>query len=146
MSGTSCKVQVARRYAASAEQVFDAWIDARHAGLWLFATTAGQMVRVEIDARIGGQFMFIDRRAGEEVQHCGEYLELDRPHRLKFTFAVPKYSAIYTRVAIDISRAGTGCELTLMHEGVLPEYEAQTQKGWETILASLSLVLTRPAA
>ena len=140
-SGTSSKVCVVHRFNAGAERVFDAWLDPKKAGDWLFATANGQMVRVEIDARVGGRFMFVERRNGEDVEHTGEYLELDRPKRLVFKFAVPKYLSIYTGVAIDILPMGAGCELTLAHEGVLPEYEAQTQSGWKTILDSLAAAL-----
>jgi uncharacterized protein YndB with AHSA1/START domain len=140
-SETSSKVCVVQRFDASAERVFDAWLDPKKAGDWLFATANGQMVRVEIDARIGGRFMFVDRRNGEEVEHTGEYLELDRPKRLVFRFAVPKYLSVYTHVALDIVPVGAGCELTLVHEGVLPEYEAQTQSGWKAILDSLAAAL-----
>ena len=130
-------VRAVRHFSASAERVYDAWLDPQKAGRWLFATASGQMVRVEIDARVGGRFVFVERRNGADVEHTGEYLELDRPQRLVFRFAVPKYSSVYTRVAIDIVPAGTGCELTLVHEGVLPEYGAQTQSGWKTILDAL---------
>jgi uncharacterized protein YndB with AHSA1/START domain len=140
-SGTPSKVCVVHRFDASAERVFDAWLDPKKAGDWLFATSNGQMTRVEIDARVGGRFIFVDRRNGEDVEHTGEYLELDRPKRLVFKFAVPKYLSIYTGVAIDILPMGAGCELTLAHEGVLPEYEAQTQSGWQNILDSLAATL-----
>ena len=59
------------------------------------------MVRVDIDARVGGSFN-ITRRDGEDVEHVGTYLEIDRPRRLVFTFGVPKFSAQVTRVRIDL--------------------------------------------
>jgi uncharacterized protein YndB with AHSA1/START domain len=135
---TSATVHVARHFEFSAERVFDAWLDPKKAGRWLFSTPTGQMVRVEIDARVGGGFVFIDRRNGEDIEHKGEYLELDRPKRLVFKFVVPKYSPLYSRVTIDIVPAGAGCSLTLVHESVLPEYKAQTQSGWTGILEGLA--------
>jgi uncharacterized protein YndB with AHSA1/START domain len=130
-------IRVSHRFTASAERVFDAWLDPANAGKWLFATPTGQMVRVEIDARVGGSFLFVDRREGVDVEHVGEYLELDRPRRLVFTFAVPLYSKEITRVSVDIVPLGAGCELTLTHEGVLPEWASRTQEGWTGILARL---------
>jgi uncharacterized protein YndB with AHSA1/START domain len=135
---TSATVQVVRYFEFSAERVFDAWLDPKTAGRWLFSASTGRMVRVEIDARVGGGFLFVDRRNGEDVEHKGEYLELDRPKRLVFKFVVPKYSPIYSRVAIDILPAGGGCNLTLVHEGVLPEYKESTQSGWTMILEGLA--------
>jgi uncharacterized protein YndB with AHSA1/START domain len=122
------------------ERVFDAWLDPADAGKWLFATDTGEMVRVEIDARVGGRFVFV-RRDGEDVEHTGEYLEIDRPRRLVFTFSVPKYSAVVTRVSIDIAPSGAGCELTLTHENVLPEWLEPTRSGWTGILGHLAKCL-----
>lgn len=137
-TGQVVTVRVSRRFEASAERVFDAWLDPKRAGRWLFATPTGTMVRSEIDARVGGAFCFVDRRDGEDVEHVGKYLEIDRPRRLVFTFAVPKFSSVETRVSIDIVSQGTGCELTLVHEGVLPEYASGTQAGWTGILDRLA--------
>jgi uncharacterized protein YndB with AHSA1/START domain len=134
-------VRVTHRFSASAERVFDAWLDPGKACKFLFATPTGQMVRTEIDARVGGAFRIVDRRNGEDVEHTGEYLEIDRPRRLVFTFAVPKYSPVITKVIIDILPQGTGCELTLTHEGVLPEWAKSTESGWTGILAALGAIL-----
>jgi len=102
-------VRVTRRFSASPERVFDAWLDAEKAGRWMFATASGEMVRAEIDARVGGSFCFVDRRDGQDVKHTGEYLEIDRPRHLVFTFSVD--SSDSARVMIDIVPVGTGCEL-----------------------------------
>jgi uncharacterized protein YndB with AHSA1/START domain len=134
-------VQVTRHFEASPERVFDAWLDPQKAGQWLFATPSGQMVRVEIDARAGGSFIFVDRRDGEDVEHIGEYIEMDRPRRLVFTFKVPKFSQQSTRVSIDIVPEGTGCHLTLTHEDVLPDYASRTQEGWTGILDKLAAAI-----
>lgn len=131
-------LRVTHHFNASAERVFDAWLNPVTAGKWLFTTPTGQMTRVEIDAHVGGRFLFVDRRNGEDIEHVGEYLEIDRPSRLVFTFAVPKFSSQSTRVSIDIVSAGGGCELTLTHEGVLPEWASRTQKGWGLILDALA--------
>jgi uncharacterized protein YndB with AHSA1/START domain len=137
-------VTVTRRFDAPAEAVFDAWLDPGKAGGFLFATPTGEMVRVEIDPRVGGRFVFVDRRPDTgEVLHEGEYLEIDRPRRLVFTFLVPQYSKDVTTVKLDIRPVGAGCELTLTHEGVRPDYEAQTQQGWGMILDGLAKVVAR---
>ncbi len=131
-------VRVTRRFDASPERVFDAWLDPRKARKFLFATPSGEMVRAEIDPRVGGSFLFVDRRDGVDVDHIGEYLEIDRPRRLAFTFSVPLYSAEITRVFIEIVPVDGGCELTLTHEGVLPDWESRTRAGWGSILDQLN--------
>ena len=88
-------VEISRRFDFPMERVFDARLDPVRAGKFLFATPTGTMVRAEIDARVGGAFNFTDRRDGEDVEHVGTYLEIDRPRRLVFTFGVPKYSSLF---------------------------------------------------
>lgn len=134
-------VTVERDFPASAERVFDAWFDVDKARRFLFATQAGEMVRVEIDARVGGRFVCVDRRGGEDVEHVGEYLEIGRPRRLVFLFSVPKYDSDGTRVSIDIEPAGAGCKLTLRHAGVWPDYRERTAAGWRMILDGLAKIL-----
>jgi uncharacterized protein YndB with AHSA1/START domain len=46
-------VTVSRRFKASPERVFDAWLDPAMARLFLFATPTGQVVRADIDAMRG---------------------------------------------------------------------------------------------
>jgi uncharacterized protein YndB with AHSA1/START domain len=129
---------VTRRFDADAGRVFDAWLDPATAGRWLFSADGGEMVKVAIDARAGGHFLFIDRRDGEDVEHVGEYLEIDRPHVLAFTFAVPKYSSLSTQVRIELEQDAGACMLTLTHAGVLPEWSDRTREGWAMILDHLA--------
>jgi uncharacterized protein YndB with AHSA1/START domain len=134
-------VKVSRRFKASPERVFDAWLDPAKARRFLFATPTGEILRAEIDARVGGRFLIVDRRDGEDVAHEGEYLEIDRPRRLRFTFGVPKSTKDYSRVSIEIVPVDGGCELTLIHEGVLAEYADKTLQGWGMIFDGLTALL-----
>ncbi len=136
-------LRVTRRFAASAERVFDAFLDPEKARRFLFATPTGQMVRVEIDARVGGSFYIVERRDGEDAEHYGEYLEMDRPRRLVFSFSVQKGARDGDRISIDIVPLESGCELTLTHE-MSPdwaEWADRTRQGWTNIVDGLAAVL-----
>ncbi len=143
-AGRPVVVRVARGFAASAEQVFDAWLDPAVAGKWLFATPDGVRTRVAIDARVGGRFAIVEQRGDLEAYHGGVYVELERPRRLVFTFAVDEALTDPGRVAVDVTSLDEQeCELTLTHE-MAPEHVAQrdrTAQGWRTLLASLSRAL-----
>jgi uncharacterized protein YndB with AHSA1/START domain len=139
----AAQVRVSRRFAGSPERVFDAWLDPATARKFLFATPTGQLVRADIDPRVGGKFVFVDRRDGEDVEHTGEYVEIDRPRRLVFQFAVPKYSPVVTRVTVEIIPAASGVDLRLTHDGVLPEYEEKTREGWTRILEGLAAAVEK---
>ena len=133
-------VLVTRLFRASAERVFDAWLDSRTAGEWLFASPTGQIVCVEIDGRVGGWFYIVDRRDGEDVEHIGEYFEVDRPRRLAFALSVEKYGQSFDRVIIEIVPLASGCMLTLMHHmktGMAGE-AANIEAGWSRVLDRLA--------
>lgn len=133
---------VRRAFSADAGTVFDAWLDPQVARRFLFATPDGEMVRAEVDARVGGRFTFVDRRPDMgDVEHVGEYLAIDRPRRLVFTFAVPQFDPAYTTVTVEIVPLPSGCELVLTHDGVLEEWAERTQEGWGKILDALGDVV-----
>ncbi len=135
-------MEAKRHIKATAEQVYDAWLEPKTAGKWLFATPNGEMVRVEIDPVVGGKFVFVDRRNGENVEHVGEYLLLERPHKIAFNVTVPKYSSTQTRVEVDIEPLpGGGCDVTLLHDGVFQDFARRTIQGWTQILADLEATL-----
>lgn len=134
-------VKVTRRFKATPERVFDAWLDPVKAQRFLFSTPGGEIVRAEIDPRVGGGFLIVDRRDGDDVEHRGHYLELVRPRLLVFDFSVPKYSKESSRVSIEIRSVDGGSELTLTHEGVLPEFEKPSHDGWNSIFDALVNVL-----
>ncbi|MBX3729187.1 MAG: SRPBCC domain-containing protein [Candidatus Sumerlaeia bacterium] len=136
------RLVVTRHFAASCEAVFDAWLDPDAAGRWLFAKPDGTMKRVEIDARVGGRFLFADQRGETLVEHQGEYLEIDRPRRLVFSFAVDATEPA-TRVTIELEETNAGCRLTLSH-AIAPEwadFTEQARKGWTMILDGLAAAI-----
>jgi len=140
--------RVIRHFRVSPERVFDAWLDSRTAGKWLFATASGQIVCAEIDGRVGGWFYIVDRRNGEDVEHIGEYCEVDRPYRLMFKLSVEKYAQNFDRVTIEITPLPGGCELTLTHD-IEPSAVADVSRieaGWSHVLDRLGTTIgERPA-
>ena len=134
------RVRVERDFPASPERLFDSWLDAERVGTWLFATPDGEMVRVEIDARVGGRYEIVERRGGEDVLHTGTYEEIERPRRLAFTLQVPRYSPDSERVEIDLAAVDGGSELRLtqgVSEGAAASPE-QIERGWGKVLDALA--------
>lgn len=143
MTDQRLTVRVTRRFEAAPERVFDAWLDVEQARQFLFATATGSMVRAEIDARVGGSFNFTERRGGVDDDHFGQYLEIDRPRRLVFTFHTQRDTTDLSCVTIEIVPLASGCELTLTHamDAKWAEYKDRTQAGWTMILDGFGKVL-----
>ena len=134
-------VTAEHRFNLPAEHVYDAWLDAKTVGRWLFATPTGKMKEVTLEPVPGGHFRIVDERDGLPIAHDGQYLELKRPRRIAFLFAVKQFSPQETKVTLDFAPAGSGTQLSLTHEGVLPEWAEKTAEGWRKILESLDAVL-----
>lgn len=133
-------VRVSRRFHAPPEQVFDAWLDPKRAKSWLFATPDGELVRCDIDPKVGGWYIITERRNGEDVEHAGQYLQIDRPRRLVFTFGLPGVSGDVDRVSIDIHPVHGGCEVDLTDE-LSPgkaAFTARAEQGWGNVLKGLA--------
>ena len=136
-------VTVMQRFEASAEEVFDAWLDPEQVREWMAISGSMQnLSRVTIDPRLGGAFAFVDVREGEKVEHVGNYLEIERPHRLTFTWRV-KPEEESSAVSIDIAAQGSGCEVTLKHE-LAPEWAEHADRceaAWAKMLGGIAQML-----
>jgi uncharacterized protein YndB with AHSA1/START domain len=136
-------IQVTHRFAASPERVFDAWLQPDKVKAWLGAPAnrmtgvPDEILGVTVDPRVGGRFSFRVRRQGQVLDHVGEYLEIDRPRRLVFTWGVAGYDGSST-VAMDFVPDGTGTVVTLACSGVAPAYRERTEMGWTTILGAIA--------
>lgn len=118
MSSEPVRAVVTRQFNAPAGRVFDAWLDPAWIGRWMFGPNVReeQIVRLGCEPRVGGKFSFVVNRGGVEIDHIGEYLEIDRPHCLVFTWATRDSLPNASRVVVEISPLGDDtCELTLTH-------------------------------
>ncbi|PWB95474.1 SRPBCC family protein [Methylosinus sporium] len=130
---------ITRRFAAPPALLFDAWLDPKAVGRWLFRTPTGQSAHVEIDARVGGGFAIHEQRGEILATHFGEYVEIERPSRLVFTLGLQRECSS-TRIAIDIRPDGVGSLLTLTHH-MTTEAAAKSfaiRAGWAGILEGLA--------
>jgi uncharacterized protein YndB with AHSA1/START domain len=138
-------VRVSQQFSVKPSEVYRAFLNPRMARQFLFATEAGTIVRAEINARIGGEFTFVDRRDGVDVLHTGHYVELDPGRCISFDFKVPVYSDASATVTLEFLPVWQGCNVMLTCEGVLPAWGEATRDGWSSILRKAAAVLTEEA-
>ncbi|QFY59684.1 SRPBCC domain-containing protein [Rhizobium grahamii] len=132
-------LNVEHTYAASPCAVYDAWLNPERAKRFMFATDSGRVIRADIDARVGGHFLVIDRRPTGDAVHYGVFLELRRPRRMVFCFSVAEHDHNADRIQIDIEPLGEGTRLTLSHEMCAEwgHFEEETRQGWAHVLEGL---------
>lgn len=136
--------RVTRRFNATPERVFDAWLDPSKINGFLFGPNLRdeEVVDIAVDARVGGAFSFVVRRQGQQIDHIGEYLEITRPRRLAFTWGVAQDES-RSQVLIEIRPFEQGCELTLTHEldPAWADYTDRAAESWAKMLDALVKLL-----
>ena len=76
------EILITREFDAPAHLVFEAWTTPDLVKRW-WAGDRGVVTEAQIDLRIGGRWRWVMiANGGFEVAFSGEYLEIDRPHRL----------------------------------------------------------------
>jgi uncharacterized protein YndB with AHSA1/START domain len=129
---------VRKQMDASCEEVFDAWIDPM--SLMEFMKPGDvQRVDVEVDARVGGKFRIDMIGVGDVHRHSGEYLAIDRPRLLKFTWISKHTDNRPSVVTIELtSRGASRCEIVLTHVGLTENQLAGHKAGWTMIADNLA--------
>lgn len=134
-------VEVTHTFTAPAERVYDAWLDPLLAQKW-FGPGLGRTQPVEIDAKIGGKFRIVQIRDGEPVGHSGEYLVLERPRRLAFTWATDDDEG-HDQVQIQITPSDDGSSVHLVHtmDEQWKEYADRVHQAWGSMLGEMENLL-----
>ncbi|MBC9932035.1 SRPBCC family protein [Chitinophaga qingshengii] len=127
-------VQVEKAFEASAEKVFDAWLDIELLSHWMFgpAVRNEEILNLTNDPRPGGRFSYQVKRGNDILNHIGNYLEVKRPSLLVFTWGVDQEPGDESVVTIRITPTATGCLLQLEHDmdGKWAAYADRTEEGW----------------
>jgi uncharacterized protein YndB with AHSA1/START domain len=129
---------VGREIAASAEDLFDAWLDAQSLGSWLKPSGVRE-TRAETDPRVGGTFRIVMVDDESSDVHTGTYREIDRPRRLVFTWSSPSTRFRDSIVTVTFQPSSTSSTMVEIHQVGLPDEEARASHhaGWSDALREL---------
>lgn len=130
------RLKITRQFNVSPEVVFDALSKPEEMRVWWTNETD-----FDIDLRVGGTWTITRTEGDMTFMMTGEYLEVDRPNRLRYTISMPQYSPNSDTVSVDIVPDGKGgCEVIFVQSGpdisdelkALPEGEvSQSEQGWQ---------------
>jgi uncharacterized protein YndB with AHSA1/START domain len=131
--------RVERLLPAAPAEAYDAWLD--EAALRDFMCPApGVASEVSVDPRVGGSFRFVMSFPGRDAEIAGEYLALDRPYLLSFTWRSPDVSD--SVVTVTFAPDGTGKTLmTITHSRLPAELVDSHTQGWRSISEKLAASL-----
>jgi len=132
---------IRRRLPAPREKVFAAWTDPASMARWM-SPGGARGATATLDVRVGGQFR-ITMHGGCDYVHTGEYLVVDPPARLSFTWMSDATDHKPSIVTVELFEAGNETDLVLTHRR-LPNAKAVADhtRGWTEIVDKLGEVLS----
>ncbi|MBL7647706.1 MAG: SRPBCC domain-containing protein [Candidatus Hydrogenedentes bacterium] len=132
-----------RHIKAAPEHVFDAWLDPDLLGQWMFGPDVRdeEILHLKVNPKVGGSFSFLVRRGDMEIDHIGEYLEIDRPLWLVFTWGVRQDEGTeFSRVEVEVAPIEGGSELKIS-QVLTPkwaDFVDQAQGAWQRMADALA--------
>ena len=127
---SSAAVVVRRTIAATAEELFDAWLDPEALAEWMRPGTI-QRTEARVDPRVGGQYEIVMHGDADPIPHRGVYRVIDRPRRLVFTWNSPYAGANDSLVTVDFRLSGKGTEVVITHERLPEIRHGRTRQGMD---------------
>lgn len=132
----SAAVVVRRTIPASAEVLFDAFLDPHALAEWMRPGTIRSTVAT-VEPRVGGRYEIVMQGESGAIPHRGVYRLIDRPKRLVFTWHSPHTGTNETLVTIDFVKADHGTEVVVTHELLPEEARPSHSRGWTSGLEHL---------
>ncbi len=133
-----------RVFDVPADKIFDAWLNQEMMKKWFFTMEHTNKV-AQNEPYVGGTWEIVDHRDGKDYRAIGDYIEVDSPSKLVFTFKMPQFSDSQDVITVEIKPHDMACEMTFTQEITVPheegwtdediekaldEYRSQTEQGW----------------
>ena len=120
-------VEVSRLLPAPADEVFRWWTEVDLLRRWMSPVGS---VEAAVDLRVGGAFRIVMKDAGVEIEHTGEYLEIDRPRRLVFSWR-SQYTGGASLVTVSFEPVGhASTRISILHSGLPKPAATGHRSGW----------------
>ena len=135
----SRRLEISRVLPASPRRIFEAWLDPQALASFIRPDARVTVPTVEVDARVGGQFLILMQIGDKEFPHRGEYRQIEPYSLLSFTWH-SVYSIPNSLVTIELEEIKGGqTRLRLVHVGFSnDEYRGNHERGWAAIIETLT--------
>jgi uncharacterized protein YndB with AHSA1/START domain len=140
---TDLTVNINKTIHAPIEKVFDAWLNPKMLSKFMMPMPGMPDSEVENDAREGGNFTIIMHAGDDKLPHTGEYLEINRPDKLVFTW-VSHNSVDNSTVTLNFTKIDDNkTNISLSHVKFIDEKaRSDHEGGWGNILDKLNDVMS----
>jgi uncharacterized protein YndB with AHSA1/START domain len=123
---------------AARERVFKAWIDPAQVKKWWSLGEGWKTPVAEVDLRVGGRFSIGNEPSGGGVVLItGEFLAVDPPDKLVYTWRFPGARPEESRVTVEFNDLGEQTEVVVTHEEIGQEMMEGAVSGWQDALENL---------
>lgn len=136
-------VRIERTFAASAEDVFDAWTSAEVMRRWFHAEPEWDTPVAEVDAQVGGTVRIVMRSptSGDHGAR-GQYTVIDRPTRLEMIWAFDDDPDNEQLIELSFSESEGATTVLFVNTGIATDERRDSQdRGWNGCLDQLDRVL-----
>jgi uncharacterized protein YndB with AHSA1/START domain len=136
-------VRIERTFAASPEDVFDAWTSPEVMRRWFHVAPDWDTPEAEVDPRVGGKVRVVMRRPdGTEVGAQGEYTLIDRPRRLVMTWTFDEDPSNEQLIELSFSESDGSTTVLMVNSGIATDERREDQdEGWRGCFGELERVL-----
>ena len=149
MQSGELDLSMTRLLPAGRAHVFEALTDPDRLAIW-WGPKGFTAPSVEVDLRAGGRYRIAMQPPGGDLFHLsGEFIEVDPPGRLAYTFRwePPDPDDLETVVSISLRDLGDSTELVLTQRAFATEARrALHDQGWTDSLDRLEELMSRPAS
>ena len=136
-------LQIERSFAASAEEVFDAWTSPEVMRRWFHCGPDWDTPVAEVDLQVGGAVRIVMRRPDGRVSGArGEYTVIDRPHRLVMIWTFDDAPANQQLLELSFSESEGTTKVVLNNRDISTDERRESQDvGWRLCLDELERLL-----
>jgi len=140
---TDLTVSLTKEIKAPIEQVFEAWLDPETLSKFMMPMPNMEYPQVQCDPKPGGQFEILMKVGDSVIAHTGEYVILERPNQLAFTWVSPA-SVEDSVVTLDFSQVTESItKIALTQVKFIDEqHRVNHEGGWSKILSNLSALVS----
>lgn len=132
-------VRIERTFAASAEDVFNAWTSPEVMRRWLHCAPDWDTPEAEVDLRVGGRVRVVMRKPdGTLAGAHGEYTVIDRPHRLVMTWTFDDDPSNEQLIELSFSESAGSTTVLMVNRSISTDERRDAQdQGWRGCLDEL---------